>query len=135
MHRIAAAILACASLACSGRHITGTTDISDEDAHEIVEIDLDPDIAEPDAPGPDVVDVEDASEEEPACDAPADPYAACAETGGTVHFPLCCEGVADFPETCFSDPCGCPEIESHNVAACDCGSGRCWDGRCCVDAP
>ena len=67
----------------------------------------------------------------PGCDAPG-PRTGCIETGGTEFYPMCCPGIADFPVTCGRDPCGCPENESHNVAACDCGEGRCCDGLCCV---
>lgn len=135
--------------ACSGRHITGTPDAMD--GNEIVDVrevdvrevfDSPPDLLDPgeddvqDVVDDDTFDATDPGEEDPPppCDV-TDPYAGCAVTGGTVVFPLCCPGASDFPESCTWDPCGCPEIESHNVAACDCGEGRCFDGMCCVDAP
>jgi hypothetical protein len=130
--------------ACSGRHIEGTPDAGDE-PDAVIDPVVDPAhedgtvIEEPvDDPGVEIEDavvepVEDPEVEDiiSTCDAP-DPRTGCTETGGTEIYPLCCPGIVDFPVTCGRDPCGCPEIESHNVAACDCGEGRCFDGLCCV---
>lgn len=128
----AASVTALVALcACSGRHLAGTPDATvepDVSVDTIVDVGIDNGMV--DDP---VVEVEDPVVEDIAstCDA-AGPRSGCIETGGTEHYPLCCPGVADFPVTCGADPCGCPEIESHNVAACDCGEGRCFDGLCCV---
>ncbi len=139
--RAASVIALVALCACSGRHIDGTPDAAGEpDAavDPVVDTAID-DVTVVDDP---VIEVEDGIDDPiedpalldivPTCDAP-DPRTGCTATGGTEHYPLCCPGIADFPVTCGADPCGCPEIESHNVAACDCGEGRCFDGLCCVD--
>jgi hypothetical protein len=138
--RAASVIALVALCACSGSHLRGTPDASAEpdalvdpsrdDGTTVEEPLLDPSVEAEDAIEEPVEDpvVEDIV---PTCDAPG-PRTGCIETGGTEFYPLCCPGVADFPVTCGADPCGCPEIESHNVAACDCGEGRCFDGLCCV---
>lgn len=137
--RAASAIVMLAACACSGRHIEGTPDAADEPDVSVDPI-VDEPVDDPALEGEDPVSdtsvddpVEDPAPEDvaPTCDAP-DPRTGCTATGGAEHYPLCCPGVADFPVTCGADPCGCPEIESHNVASCECGEGRCFDGLCCV---
>jgi hypothetical protein len=139
----AASVIALAWLcACSGSHLRGTPDVTfepDAVVDPIVDVALDDGGA---IDGSSIDPADEDAIEEPAedpvvedivstCDAPG-PRVGCIETGGTEHYPMCCPGIADFPVTCGADPCGCPEIESHNVAACDCGEGRCFDGLCCV---
>ena len=137
--RAASVIALLALCACSGRHLQGTPDAGGEpDAVVDPIVDVAIDEAVVDDPVVEVEDVPGEPIEDPAiedivstCDAPG-PRTGCIETGGTEYYPMCCPGIADFPVTCGADPCGCPEIESHNVAACDCGEGRCFDGLCCV---
>ncbi|MBW2261348.1 MAG: hypothetical protein JRG91_05175 [Deltaproteobacteria bacterium] len=144
MRAASAIALLALTCACSGRQIEGTPDAGVEpDASVDPIVDearddgsvVDDPADDPRVEAEDVIDehVEDPAGEDggPACDAPG-PRTGCIETGGTEIFPMCCPEVADYPVTCGSDPCGCPEIESHNVAACDCGEGRCFDGLCCV---
>ena len=49
--------------------------------------------------------------------------------GGNVTSLLCCGSVGDFPNTCLIGACGCSPSNSHEVKACDCGEGRCWDSN------
>ncbi|MCX6776958.1 MAG: serpin family protein [Candidatus Micrarchaeota archaeon] len=49
--------------------------------------------------------------------------------GGNVTNLLCCGSVGDFPNTCLIGACGCSPSNSHEVKACDCGEGRCWDSN------
>ncbi|MCX6776199.1 MAG: serpin family protein [Candidatus Micrarchaeota archaeon] len=51
----------------------------------------------------------------------------CRMGGGNVTTHLCCNSVGDFPNTCLIGACGCSPSNSHEVKACDCGEGRCWD--------
>jgi len=52
---------------------------------------------------------------------------ACTDSGGTVTTMLCCGSVGDFPDTCLIGACGCSPDNSHQVKACNCGEGKCWD--------
>ncbi|UCG32908.1 MAG: hypothetical protein JSU68_14740, partial [Phycisphaerales bacterium] len=60
--------------------------------------------------------------------------AACVDSGGTVVTVDCnCPGVCSFFNNCAVGACTCsPELPSHEVTACDCGAGRCFDGTECV---
>jgi len=53
-------------------------------------------------------------------------------SGGTITSALCCQSVADFPNTCAIGACGCAPQNSHQVNTCACGSGNCFDGSKCV---
>ena len=56
----------------------------------------------------------------------------CRLSGGTVTTQLCCKSVSDFPNTCLIGACGCLPDNSHEIKACDCGEGKCWNGNICV---
>lgn len=56
----------------------------------------------------------------------------CLSSGGTVSSAMCCGSARDFPNTCLIGPCGCGPDSSHRVRICDCGPGRCFDGKGCV---
>jgi hypothetical protein len=60
------------------------------------------------------------------------PGRACLDSGGTVGSATCCLSTDDFPDTCAIGACGCQPNASHEVAVCDCGVGRCFDGTECV---
>lgn len=59
---------------------------------------------------------------------------ACIDSGGTVITSMCCLGVQDFRNTCSDaiGACGCAPEFSHEVKACDCPTGYCFDGSECV---
>jgi len=61
------------------------------------------------------------------------PEQACLHSGGTVSSAMCCASADDFPDTCVIGACGCPPDGSHQVAVCDCGEGRCFNGTECVE--
>ena len=65
-------------------------------------------------------------------DADAGPADGCSASGGTVTTSHCCASVADFPNTCAIGACGCALAASHNVKACECPDGECFDGEHCV---
>lgn len=56
----------------------------------------------------------------------------CRASGGTVVVMMCCTAVGDFPNLYLIGPCGCHPDFSHEVKACDCGPGMCFDGSTCV---
>ncbi len=56
----------------------------------------------------------------------------CLDSSGMVGIGLCCGSVGDFPNTCAIGACGCGPGASHEVRVCDCGDGRCFDGRRCT---
>jgi hypothetical protein len=55
------------------------------------------------------------------------PAALCMVTGGTVDSARCCAATGDFPNSCVTGACGCSPSSSHNVMACVCPSGQCFD--------
>jgi len=57
----------------------------------------------------------------------------CLEAGGTVTTASCCESAEDFPGNCAIGACGCAPEYSHSVKICNCGEGKCFDGKKCVD--
>jgi hypothetical protein len=57
---------------------------------------------------------------------------ACTDSGGTVTTMSCCKSVKEFPNACLIGACGCSLENSHEVKACDCGEGKCWNGNVCV---
>lgn len=57
--------------------------------------------------------------------------AACVAAGGTVVTQSCCTSAGDFPNTCGVGACGCSPSNSHDIQACQCPSGKCWDGSTC----
>lgn len=61
-----------------------------------------------------------------------DTAGACVAAGGTVVTLSCCPATGDFPNGCVDGPCGCDPTSSHDVLACDCPDGTCWDGTGCV---
>jgi len=64
---------------------------------------------------------------------PANPKAkACLKSGGTIDKALCCESTGDFPNTCLIGACGCSLDYSHEVDACACPAGLCFNGKKCV---
>lgn len=60
------------------------------------------------------------------------PAAGCTASGGTVGTQLCCGATGDFPNTCLTGACGCSPSSSHDVMACQCPGGTCFDGSRCV---
>jgi hypothetical protein len=63
---------------------------------------------------------------------PEDMKKACTDSGGTVNIQACCKSSEDFPDTCGIGACGCSFAESHQIWVCECGEGRCFDGRKCI---
>ncbi|MDD3487180.1 MAG: hypothetical protein PHF35_02255 [Candidatus Moranbacteria bacterium] len=57
---------------------------------------------------------------------------ACVNAGGKISQSLCCQSANDFSNTCAIGACGCAPDHSHQVKACDCGEGKCFDGKSCV---
>jgi len=57
---------------------------------------------------------------------------ACVNSGGAVLSSLCCQLTGDFPNSCLIGPCGCSLENSHPVKICDCGEGKCFNGKKCV---
>jgi hypothetical protein len=57
---------------------------------------------------------------------------ACSLAGGTITASLCCASAADFPNSCLIGACGCAPANSHQIKTCDCGQGKCFDGKGCV---
>jgi len=57
---------------------------------------------------------------------------ACLTSGGEVATSSCCTSVSDFPNQCNVGACACSPQESHKVKVCDCGEGRCFDGKECT---
>ena len=55
----------------------------------------------------------------------------CTASGGQVTTSLCCQSASDFPSSCLIGACGCSPENSHEVKTCDCGEGKCFDGREC----
>jgi hypothetical protein len=59
---------------------------------------------------------------------------ACIDSGGEVKTAFCCKSAGDFPNNCLIGACGCSPENSHEVKICDCGEGKCFDGKTCVPA-
>jgi len=57
---------------------------------------------------------------------------ACTDSGGTVASGMCCLSATDFPNSCLIGACGCGPDSSHEVDVCECGEGKCFDGRECI---
>jgi hypothetical protein len=56
----------------------------------------------------------------------------CTDSGGTVVTELCCEGGADFPNTCLIGACGCSPEFSEETLVCSCPDDSCFNGTACV---
>jgi len=63
---------------------------------------------------------------------PLAPEQGCLASGGTVTSAMCCASTGDFPDTCEVGACGCSPDASHEVRACVCGTGTCFNGSACV---
>jgi len=57
----------------------------------------------------------------------------CLNAGGQVSSSSCCKSTGDFPNLCLIGACGCSPAESSEVKTCDCGQGKCFDGKECVE--
>lgn len=57
----------------------------------------------------------------------------CLISGGTITTSLCCESSSSFPNLCLIGACGCSPTNSHEIKACDCGEGSCFNGNKCID--
>lgn len=57
----------------------------------------------------------------------------CTDSGGTVTTTPCCLQAKDFPDTCLIGACGCSLENSHEIRTCDCGEGKCFNGKKCVE--
>ena len=57
---------------------------------------------------------------------------ACIDSGGIITTALCCESAGDFPGDCAIGACGCAPEYSHEVKVCNCGEGKCFDGKKCI---
>ncbi len=57
---------------------------------------------------------------------------ACIAAGGKVAKNSCCKAVADFPNLCLIGACGCSPANSKEIKVCDCGAGKCFNGKECV---
>lgn len=58
---------------------------------------------------------------------------ACLSSGGKVITANCCASVDNFPNQCNVGACGCSPQESHEIKVCDCDSGKCFNGKKCVE--
>lgn len=58
----------------------------------------------------------------------------CETSGGTVSTASCCASSEAFPDLCSVGACGCADEDSVELAVCDCGEGRCFNGTTCVDS-
>jgi len=54
----------------------------------------------------------------------------CLLYGGRIELSLECEGSSSFPNTCISNSCS---LKNQEVKICNCGEGRCFNGKECVD--
>jgi len=59
---------------------------------------------------------------------------ACLSSGGQLTTSLCCKLTSDYPNLCLIGACGCSPKNSHQVKICDCGEGKCFNGRGCATA-
>jgi len=57
---------------------------------------------------------------------------ACIDSGGETTTSLCCKATSDYPNLCLIGPCGCSSDNSYQVRICDCGEGKCFDGKECI---
>mgnify|MGYP000856602653 CR=1 FL=1 len=53
----------------------------------------------------------------------------CLLYGGRIELSLECEGSSNFKNTCLNDSC----LKNQEVKICNCGEGRCFNGKECVD--
>lgn len=61
---------------------------------------------------------------------------ACVQSGGKVANVDCyCANTQDFFNTCLVGGCACAPNPNYKkqVKSCDCGEGKCWDGKKCTD--
>ena len=58
----------------------------------------------------------------------------CEGSGGTVVTSTCCQAVESYPDTCLIGACGCAPDSSHEITACECPEGTCFDGTECIPA-
>ena len=56
----------------------------------------------------------------------------CINSGGEISTALCCQASGDFPNSCLIGACGCSPTDSYQVRVCDCGEGKCFDGKECI---
>jgi hypothetical protein len=56
----------------------------------------------------------------------------CLESGGEVITASCCLTIDAFPNGCLVGACGCGPGSSHDVLACACPPGKCFNGATCV---
>lgn len=61
----------------------------------------------------------------------------CVAAGGQVEETLCCGGAnaetqTSFPNLCVIGACGCAPKYSRPTKICNCGEGKCFDGKACV---
>ena len=56
----------------------------------------------------------------------------CINSGGIVRTAMCCKSSGDFPNLCLIGSCGCSLENSHQVKICNCGPGKCFNGKECV---
>jgi len=56
----------------------------------------------------------------------------CINSGGEISTASCCKTSDDFPNSCLIGACGCSLTDSHQVKVCDCGEGKCFDGKECI---
>jgi len=62
----------------------------------------------------------------------ADIEKSCIESGGIVATSSCCLSSSDFPNSCFINSCVCQGADSKEVKICDCGKGKCFNGKECI---
>lgn len=55
----------------------------------------------------------------------------CTRSGGNVVRMHCCGATVAFPNTCSIGACSCGPSASHEVDACSCPAGQCYDGTRC----
>ncbi len=57
----------------------------------------------------------------------------CITSGGAVSQQSCCLSASDFPNNCLIGACSCSPDYSHTIKSCDCGEGKCFDGKTCIN--
>ncbi len=57
----------------------------------------------------------------------------CTDSGGTIITSSCCKSASELPNSCLIGACGCSPDNSHQVKVCDCGTGKCFNGKKCVN--
>jgi hypothetical protein len=60
------------------------------------------------------------------------PEQSCTDSGGQTATSSCCLSANNFPNLCLIGACGCDSTNSQDVKICNCGGGKCFNGKKCV---